>query len=480
MATAVKEAASLAGEYAVVSIKSIDVDEGFNNRRTLGDLEELAESIKSVGLLEPLIVWRKPGSTYHLIAGERRLAASKLAGLDAVPIIIRDLDEAGRLEALIVENLQRKDIDPLEEAAGYKRLLDFGLSQKDVATKVGRSEAHVSKRLALAGLSPLATKYLAAGTISVDAAVGLAKHATEHQDRAIKAVQGNYGKLEDAAPYQLRNLPDRARDEAKKDARSKKRADLKKKLKADGVTILSSQSTYSWGEPGHPWELGKPSKDNYGRHRGRVNLTPKQHAEFPCHAAAVTSPGSIYDTTEPKIVYLCTDPAAHMSPDERAKFKKKIADAKRDDYAEQQRRQVEVRKQVAEARKARRPAIREQLKGFDRPTLLKLALESFVISSDKNAIAAVLGIEISKKDDGWNAVVDYCNASEANLIRAAAAAAIHAGENAIASAAESQAGGYAFYRADLPHAVAAAEWLKQVGIELSEVETKALEKATKK
>jgi ParB family transcriptional regulator, chromosome partitioning protein len=481
MATAVKETAAPAGEYRLVPIKAIDVVDGFNNRRSLGDISELAASIQSVGLLEPLLVWEPNGNgRLHLIAGQRRLKACQEAGLKTVPVIVRQLDDVARLEALLIENLHRKDIDPIEEADGYNRLLELGVKQKDIASKVGRSEAHVSKRLALSGLSPLAAKHLAAGTIPIDAAVKLAKYAHEHQDRAIKDVEGNYRGLENSAPYQLRNLGDRARDEAKKDARRQKRAELVRKLKADGVAILSAQQSYHWGEPGHPWELGKAAKDHYGRERGRVNLTPKQHSEFPCHAAAVTSPGSIYDTTEPKVVYLCSDPTSHMDVEEKAKYKKKIADSKRDPYEERQRAEKAVRAELAEARAARLPAIREQLKAFDRPTLLKLALEAIVMDGDATATAGILGLEVSKGKNPWEVVAPYCNASEANLVRAAAAVAIHSGQEAIGGFAHAQAGNFYFNRDELPQAVALAQWFKQVGIELTEVETKALEKAAKK
>jgi ParB family chromosome partitioning protein len=479
MATAAKEAPAPAGEYRVVAIATIEVEKGFNNRRSLGDIDELAASIRSLGLLEPLIVWEPNGrGKLRLIAGERRLAASKQVGLKQVPVIVRTLDDKARLEALLVENLHRKDLDPLEEADGYKRLVDLGLKQGEIAKKVGRSEAHISKRLALAGLSPLASKLLSAGTIPIDAAIGLAKHTSEHQDRAIKAVQGNYGKIENAAPYQLRNLGDRARDEAKKDARKKKRAELVKKLRAEGVTILSAQQSYHWGEPGQPWRLGAPVKDSY-RRESRVDMTPKQHSEFPCHAAAVISPGSIYDTNEPKAVYLCTDPKAHMTKEEAAAYGRKKKDDAQDSYEEKRRRADAIRKEIQEAQESRLFAIREALRSADQQMLAVLALESFVMSANLEALAELLGLPAGKAAKE-KSVADYCNASHANLVRAAAAAAICIGERAIAVAAESQAGGYYHARADFPRGIAVAEWFKQVGIVLTDVETKALEKATKK
>jgi len=477
MAAAVKEAAAPAGEHKLVPIADVVVQKGFNNRRALGDVNELSASIKSVGVLLPLLVWKPNGDhRFQLIAGERRLAAAKQAGLKQVPVIIRALDDAGRLEALLVENLMRKDIDPLEEADGYKRLKDLGLKQDAIAAKLGRSEAHISKRLALVGLSPLAAKLLSAGTIPIDAAIALAKHEPAHQDRAIEHVKKNYGKLEDAAPYQLRNLGDRAREEAKKVERSKKKADLKRRLKEAGVAILSGQQSYHWGEPGQPWELGKPDKSQYSR-RSRVDLTPKQHSEFDCHAAAVVG-GDMW--SEPKVVYLCTNPTSHMNKDEVARFKKKLDDSKRDSYEEQQRRREAIRREIHDAHENRLPAIREQLKSFDRQTLLKLALEAFVMESNMTSVAYVLGLDVEKKRDAAaQAVANYCNASEANLIRAAAAAAINIGESAIGSMAESQALGY-HDPSDHPQALALADWFKQVGIDLTETEVKALEKAKKK
>jgi len=475
VATAVKSAH--AGEFRVVAISTIEVEKGFNNRRGLGDLTELAESIKSLGLLEPLIVWEPNGKgKLRLIAGERRLAASKLAGKKDVEVKVVSLDDKGRLEALLVENLHRKDIDPLEEADGYRRLIVLGLKQKEIAAKVGRSEAHVSKRLALTGLSPLAGKLLAAGSIPIDAAIALAKHRAEHQDKAIEHVKKMYRDLANAAPYQLRELGRRAADEAKKSAMSKKKAELKKKLRAAGVTILSGAQSYSWGQPGRPWRLGAGPKNSAYSDAKHVDMTPKQHSELPCHAAAVTG-GDMWN--EPKVIYLCTDPTSHMSKDEATKFKQKVRDGQRDSYAEQERRRKEVREQLRAAQDARLGAIRAVLKE-DREDLEELALGTVVRHAHQETVAALLDLEVGKGTYAAKVVNDYCAKSDANLRRAGAAVAIIAGENAIAQVAESQASGYYFDRADLPDAIAIAEWFKQARIELADIEVKALEKAAKK
>lgn len=134
-------------------------------------IEELAASIALYGILQPLIVSRDVadnGATgYHLIAGERRLRAARLAGLSRVPVIARDVVEIERLELALVENLQRADLSPLEEAEAFRRLVDeFGLTQEEVGRRVGRGRVAVANALRLLGLSPPIKASLAAGEIS--------------------------------------------------------------------------------------------------------------------------------------------------------------------------------------------------------------------------------------------------------------------------------------------------------------------------
>jgi ParB family chromosome partitioning protein len=118
-------------------------------------LKDLTESIRTHGILQPLIVLPADSKgRYTLIAGERRLRASKDAGLTAVPVIIRDTNELGQLELALIENLQRTDLNPLEAADGYRQLIDdFSLSHDDVAQRVGKSRTAVSNTLRLLKLS---------------------------------------------------------------------------------------------------------------------------------------------------------------------------------------------------------------------------------------------------------------------------------------------------------------------------------------
>jgi ParB/RepB/Spo0J family partition protein len=127
-----------------------------NPRNDLGDVSDLAASIAAVGIIEPLIVTDisdpdHPGE-YQLVAGARRLAAAQQAELETVPVIVRDLDDEGRRATMLVENLMRKDLTPLEEAAGYAQLRSLHVDQKTIAEKVGVARSQVSRRIMLLDL----------------------------------------------------------------------------------------------------------------------------------------------------------------------------------------------------------------------------------------------------------------------------------------------------------------------------------------
>lgn len=135
------------------------------------ELEELINSIKIHGILQPLIVTDKKDGTYELIAGERRLRASRMAGLAAVPVIIRDAIDSEKLELALIENIQRQDLNALEEARAYKRLMeDHGLTQEQVASRVGKSRSQVANTLRLLDLPQEIQEAVRGGTVSASAA----------------------------------------------------------------------------------------------------------------------------------------------------------------------------------------------------------------------------------------------------------------------------------------------------------------------
>jgi ParB family chromosome partitioning protein len=130
------------------------------------DLKDLTESIRTHGVLQPLLV-TFTGSDYLLIAGQRRLQAARLAGLEFVPAIVRQASEIQQLELALIENLQREDLNPLEAAEGYQRLCDeFSLSHEAIAEQVGKSRTAVTNTLRLLKLAPAARQALAANRIS--------------------------------------------------------------------------------------------------------------------------------------------------------------------------------------------------------------------------------------------------------------------------------------------------------------------------
>jgi len=133
------------------------------------DMAELAASIREHGIIQPLIVSPEAGGTYTLIAGERRLEAAKQAGLRTVPAILRQVSDRELLELALIENIQRAELNPLEEAEAYRQLTeDFGLSHEEVASRVGKSRPAVSNTLRLLQLSDTVKKALIEGYAHID------------------------------------------------------------------------------------------------------------------------------------------------------------------------------------------------------------------------------------------------------------------------------------------------------------------------
>ncbi|NOG70074.1 ParB/RepB/Spo0J family partition protein [Roseicella sp. DB1501] len=134
-----------------------------------GPLQELADSIKEHGVLQPILVREKPGSPgqYQIIGGERRWRAAQLAQLHEVPVLLRNLDDRAAMAAALVENLQRQDLNALEEAEGFRRLIDeFGLTQDQLGQAVGKSRSHVANTLRLLALPERVRELLRDGALT--------------------------------------------------------------------------------------------------------------------------------------------------------------------------------------------------------------------------------------------------------------------------------------------------------------------------
>jgi ParB/RepB/Spo0J family partition protein len=167
-----------------------------NPRENLGDLTDLVASVKAQGLIAPVLVVPGPVvqdgdrdvPTFVLVAGHRRAEAARQAGLSEVPGIVRtDLDEAAQTEVMLVENVQRADLTPMEQAKGLQRLADLGLTQRQIAERTGIAQGTVSKRLALLNLPTSVAKSVDSGGISVKDAEALAALAKKGDGKVVQA-----------------------------------------------------------------------------------------------------------------------------------------------------------------------------------------------------------------------------------------------------------------------------------------------------
>ncbi|OYW14268.1 MAG: hypothetical protein B7X02_00405 [Rhodospirillales bacterium 12-54-5] len=152
------------------------------------ELKELADSIRQHGVMQPLVV-RKVADGFEIIAGERRWRAARLARLTEIPAIVRELTDAQALELGLIENIQRKDLNPLEEGAGYRRLMDeFGYTQDKLAKVVGKSRSHVANLLRLESLPDRIKRYIDDGSLTMGHARALltAENKEELADRIVQ------------------------------------------------------------------------------------------------------------------------------------------------------------------------------------------------------------------------------------------------------------------------------------------------------
>ena len=151
-------------------------------------LNELADSIREHGVLQPLLVRPLPGGSYQLVAGERRWRASRMAGLQEVPVVIREMDEEQAREIALIENLQREDLNAIEEATGYKQLMErYGMTQEQVAKRVGKSRPAIANALRLLNLPPKVMDMVGEGEVSPGHARALL--AFDDQDRIVEIAQ---------------------------------------------------------------------------------------------------------------------------------------------------------------------------------------------------------------------------------------------------------------------------------------------------
>lgn len=270
--------------YPAMPLELIDPSPD-NPRQALGDLAELAASMAGpAGVVQPLLLTPR-GDRFLTVVGHRRRAAAALAKLEAVPALVREMNEATRRTIMLVENLQREDLTPLEEARAYASLVDLGWSQRRIAHDVGRGQPHIHKRLSLLTLPPPVLKRIDSGGITVTDALELVK-LVPYPERLERAAQ--MPMIAAAVGREIHDIDEgRALEQRARD------------LTARGQRVITSINPH--------WFVGPEEVDciKLGNGWQELPLDPDVHEGEPCHAVGILS------ARPEDSIPLCTDRGRH-------------------------------------------------------------------------------------------------------------------------------------------------------------------------
>ena len=177
-------------EFKIVQIKDIQKNP-YQPRKEFSEekIQELAQSIKENGLIQPIIVRKSPVLGYEILAGERRYRASIAAGLSEVPVIVKQLSDQDMMLHSIIENLQRENLNPIEEAKAYKSLIDKGFTHTEIAEKMGKSRPYITNLVRLLGLPKHILTEVERGRLSQAHARLLIQLSSDKQDKLLNRIQ---------------------------------------------------------------------------------------------------------------------------------------------------------------------------------------------------------------------------------------------------------------------------------------------------
>ena len=177
-------------EFKIVQIKDIQKNP-YQPRKEFSEekIQELAQSIKENGLIQPIIVRKSPVLGYEILAGERRYRASIAAGLSEVPVIIKQLSDQDMMLHSIIENLQRENLNPIEEAKAYQSLIDKGFTHTEIAEKMGKSRPYITNLVRLLGLPKHILTEVESGKLSQAHARLLIQLSSDKQDKLLNRIQ---------------------------------------------------------------------------------------------------------------------------------------------------------------------------------------------------------------------------------------------------------------------------------------------------
>lgn len=381
-----------------------------NLRQRLGDTRRLTRSIAEVGIVVPLVVTPNEDGTYLVVAGHRRLAAARDAGLSAAACVVRTLSEAEQCTVMLTENdgEHRQPLNPVEEAGGYLRLVGLGQSTRALAAAVGRTTKHVKGRLALLELPAEAQRAVERGDLSVTDAEALAA-INDDTDLVAEVLALPDWQRRDLPSVIERRLAQRDQEIAYTEAVAT--------AEAKGLRVLGGD------------DAGK------ARRLSTLGLDPKAHRAEPCHAVVIER-GWRKATTEP----MCTDPRRHTTKAAESRRSglqvQPSALAGRDPEDAERRRE---RKRVA-ARRAEFLASTLARRSLPRSELTAMCLHALIDEAGQNPKAragAILGVEPAVTHWGgkdWSTpLAELAERSAADLLRVVAASAAGCAEERIHS-----------------------------------------------
>lgn len=408
-----------------------------NPRTTFGDLNELVASIREVGILQALLV-TADADGYEILAGERRYRAAKLAGLTKVPCTVRAKIEAQpRLVSALIENIQREDLPPIDEAKAFSDLIEkHGLTQQQVADRLGVSAGYVSKRLALLKLPPAARKLVGTDDLSLATAYELSRLADDPK-RITEVLKVDGSARQRELEYQIA-------EHERAQAAAALRAELEKK----GVKVIDRPSATARDRAPKAGEPIRIMERGYYSSQSSIDVDMAKHRKEPCRAVAVIPADHWARNGKPTIEEYCTDMLRHApAGDSDLKAAKPSTSTSSSSRASKKSDKERARAKAERAAHRDRDTFMMQLVGeagttrrASRSLVTELALRRYATSgwsSEAKRMVALLGIEplISsgyggRKTKDWSGTLEkyLADGNDDHIMRAALARAFAEGE----------------------------------------------------
>lgn len=392
----------------MIAVRELQLAEQNPRTHGTGDIRQMADSIKAAGFLQPLLVMPEKG-IYKVLDGSRRLAAAKLLGVEEVPCFVKTLDGAGAQEAVIIANLQRQELTPLEEAAALGVLVSLGRTQRDIAKRIGMTQQWVQHRLSLLALPESAQEALDNGVVTIEQARDLAKIADKPEivERVVKRIAaGEKVPVASAAAVEMR------RQELDEEL-----AHRHDQLEGTGIAVFYDDEDGLPAEHDELWAL-----------RG---VSEASHVDEPCHAVRLSIGFNRINED-----LICTDPSRHGEGGNGDTNLEEQFEAKR----AARKAEREVLGFAAEARLEACAELCRRQPSKASAEVIELAVISPLSEWPEPALVArILGVEVPEGDAGdpedalWTTLVSNAHAGDRARQRLALACALASAEEHLAT-----------------------------------------------